>query len=264
MSHIAIDRRNGVCTITVARESRMNAIDAAMTRDLTAAFEALAHDPETRVVVIAGHGRNFSAGGDMGDIAAMLAGDGTLRRSTMQEAVATLSKPLALALQRVPQPVIAAVRGHAIGVALQIVLLADLVLASDTARFSLPQLTLGHTPDHSESWALPRRVGMARALQLSLLAQRIDAQTAERYGLANEVLADEALDARVAAVAAQIAAKPPVAAQGAKALFAAAHATLAQALDAEIAMIGRVAAQDDFVEAITAFVEKRPPQFSGR
>ncbi|MFX8864358.1 enoyl-CoA hydratase-related protein, partial [Acinetobacter baumannii] len=76
-------------------------------------------------MVIAGKGRNFSAGGDMDDIAAMLTGDGETRRATMQEAVATLSKPLALALQRVPQPVIAAVRGHAIGVALQIVLLAD-------------------------------------------------------------------------------------------------------------------------------------------
>lgn len=243
----------------------MNAIDEAMTRRLTATFEALAADADTRAVLIVGAGRDFSAGGDMGDIAAMMAGDPEVRRRTMQAAVTTLSRPLSLALQRVPQPVVAAVRGHAIGVALQIVLMADIVIASETARFSLPQLTLGHTPDHGESWALPRKVGMSRALQMALLAQRIDAATAERYGLANEVVADDALDARATAIAGRIAASPPVAAQGAKALLNAGWgATLEQAMDAEIAMMGSVAAQADFVEAITAFMEKRPPIFSGR
>jgi 2-(1,2-epoxy-1,2-dihydrophenyl)acetyl-CoA isomerase len=261
---IKVTRQAGVMHITFARETRMNAIDAAMTRRLTTMFEALPGDKQIRAVLITGRGRNFSAGGDMGDIAAMTGGDARTRAATMQHAVTTLSKPLTLALARVPQPVIAAVRGHAIGVALQIVLMADLVVASDTARFSLPQLTLGHTPDHGESWALPRKVGLGRALQMALLAQRIDAETAEHYGLVNIRVADADLDTRALALAETIAAAPPVAAQGAKALFNGAQGlALDQAMDAEIAMMGQVAAQDDFVEAITAFAEKRPPVFGG-
>lgn len=265
MDRIITDRRDGICTITINRPDRMNAIDEGMTHSLIAAFEALADDAETRVVVIGGTGRNFSTGGDIGSIADLLTGDREDRRATFERAVRTLSKPLSLALQRIPQPIVAAVRGHAIGVALQIVLMADLVVASETARFSLPQLNLAHTPDHGETWALPRRVGIARALQLSLLAERIDAGTAERYGLANWVVADMELDARASEIAARIAASPPAAARGAKALFhSAAGLDLAEAMEAEIAMLGQVVMQQDFEEAITAFTQKRPPVFTGR
>lgn len=265
MNEIGIDRRDGVCAITINRPDKLNAIDEAMTRALARAFEDLADDPETRVVTIAGTGKHFSAGGDIGDIAAWLSPDPAARRDTFTGAVTNLSKPLSLALQRVPQPIVASVRGHAIGVALQIVIMADIVVASETARFTLPQLDLAHTPDHGETWALPRKVGMARALQMALMAERIDAATAERFNLVNYLVADGDLESRTAAIAARIAASPPAAARGAKALFLAAERqTLSEALDGEIAMLGQVAMQEDFVEAITAFTQKRPPIFRGR
>ncbi|WP_176593574.1 enoyl-CoA hydratase/isomerase family protein [Sphingobium sp. EM0848] len=264
MDRISIEHGEGICTIMIDRPDRMNAIDDAMTRRLTEIFEALAEDGATRVVVIAGKGKHFSAGGDIGNIADWLSPDPQVRYDRFTQAVSSLSKPLALAMQRVPQPVIASVRGHAIGVALQIVLLADLVVASDSAKFSLPQLDLAHTPDHGESWALTRKIGLARAMQMSLMAERIDAATAERYNLVNWVVADEALEPRTEEVARRIASRPAAAAQGAKALFQSGQQrTLAEALDAEIAMLGKVAMQEDFVEAITAFTEKRPPVFGG-
>ncbi|WP_157219235.1 enoyl-CoA hydratase/isomerase family protein [Flavisphingomonas formosensis] len=265
MERINIDRQDGICTITLNRPERLNAIDEAMTRTLTQSFEALHEDSEIRVVVIAGAGKHFSSGGDIGNIADWLSADAEARRESFSHSVRSLSKPLSLALEQVPQPVIASVRGHAIGVALQIVILADLVVASDTARFTLPQLDLAHTPDHGETWALPRKIGLSRALQMSLMAERIDAATAERYNLVNWLVPDAELDARTIAVARRIAASPPVAARGAKALFLGAGSlTLAEAMEAEAAMLGRAASQEDFVEAITAFTEKRAPQFSGR
>ncbi len=265
MERISVRRADGICTIRFDRPDRMNAIDEAMTRTLIATFEALPGDTDTRVVVVAGAGKHFSTGGDIGNIADLLSPDPQQRHDRFTDAVRTLSKPLVLAMQRVPQPIIASVRGHAIGVALQIVILADLVVASQSAQFSLPQLDLAHTPDHGESWGLPRKIGLSRAMQMSLMAERIDAVTAERYHLVNWVVPDETLETRTDEVARRIARSPVAAAQGAKALFQGAPGqTLAEAMDSEIAMLGKVAMQADFVEAITAFTQKRPPKFEGR
>lgn len=264
MDNIVIERTDGICTIRFNRPERMNAIDDGMTRTLIALFKALETDRDTRVVVISGTGEHFSAGGDIGNIADWLSPDPQVRHDRFTEAVSSLSKPLVLAMQRVPQPIIASVRGHAIGVALQIVILSDLVVASNTAKFSLPQLDLAHTPDHGESWSLSRKIGLSRALQMSLMAERIDAATAERYHLVNWLVADHELDARTDAVARRIAVSPTAAAQGAKALFwGAQRQTLAEAMDSEITKLGQVAMQEDFVEAITAFTQKRVPVFRG-
>ena len=264
MSHIKVNRANGICEIRIDRADRMNAIDDEMTVAITRAFESLAGDRETRVVLLSAAGANYSAGGDLQNLAEWLSPDPQVRSDKFRSAVSGLSKPLSLALQRTPQPIVAAVRGHAIGVALQMIIMADIVVASETARFSMPQLNLAHTPDHGESWALPRKIGLARALQMSLLAERLDAATAERYGLVNIMVPDDELDARAHAVVQQIAGSPPVAAREAKALLWGSESiSLEQALDREVDSIGKAVRKDDFVEAITAFVEKRKPVFTG-
>lgn len=256
---------DGCVSIVFARPERMNAINEAMVSGMTEVFEQLANDRDCRVIVISGEGKNFSSGGDMGDISAMITPDAQKRAESVASAVESLSRPLALAFEKLPQPVIASVRGHAIGVALQLVLMADLVVASETAKFSLPQLQLGHTPDHGESWALSRKVGLSRALQMCLLAERIDAATAERYGLANKVMPDNELEDATRQACARILSLPPFATASAKALIRqGTDRTLAEALDAEIATMRKVAAQDDFAEAITAYTEKRAPVFRGR
>ncbi len=264
MDRIRITKNKGVCAITFHRPDQLNAIDDDMTRELTRIFEDLATDTDTRVVTIAGAGKHFSAGGDLSNISSWLSPDPDTRGETFSNAVRTLSKPFALALQNVPQPVVVAVRGHAIGIALQIVLLADLVVASETAKFTLPQVSLAHVPDHGETWSLARKVGMSRAMQMTLMSECIDAVTAERFNLVNWVTPDNDLDERLASIAASLAACPPVALRSTKSLMvAAADQSLSQALDGEIEMLGKVARQDDFVEAITAFTEKRKPVFKG-
>lgn len=263
---VRIDRdERGVTTITFDRPDKMNAIDGAMMTRMRDAFKRLPGDAACRVVVIRGEGANFSAGGDMAEIDSMAVADGDARAAAVAAAIEKWSQPLALALADVPQPVVASVRGHAIGVALQLVLMADLVVASRTARFSMPQLQLGHTPDHGESWALSRKVGLSRALQMCLLAERIDGKTAERYGLANWVVPDDQLEARTEATVKRLLSLAPLASRSAKALLRQGMTrTLAQALDAEVATMRTVAAQDDFAEAIDAYVHRRKPAFTGR
>lgn len=263
---VRLDRdASGIATVVFARPDKMNAMNEAMIASMTEMFTDIAADRSIRAVVLRGEGSHFSAGGDMGDISASAAATPAERSINITHSVDTYSRPLALALEKVPQPVIASVRGHAIGVALQLVIMADLVVASETAKFSLPQLRLGHTPDHGESWALSRKVGLSRALQMCLMAERIDAATAQRYGLANWVVDDAELDARTAQIAAKLAAGPPVATAAAKALIQqGTRRTLDEALSAEVEAMRTVAAQDDFAEAIAAFAEKREPVFSGR
>lgn len=264
MDHIKVTRANGICEIRIDRADRMNAIDDKMTGAITRALESLVDDSETRVVLLSAAGANYSAGGDLQNLAEWLSPDAEVRSDKFRSAVSDLSKPLSLALQRTPQPIVAAVRGHAIGVALQMIIMADLVIASETALFSMPQLNLAHTPDHGESWALPRKIGLARALQMSLLAERLDAATAARYGLVNIMVTDGELDNRVNAIIQQIASSPPVAAREAKALLWGSESlTLEQALDREVDSIGKAVRKQDFVEAITAFMEKRKPVFTG-
>ncbi|QQN75290.1 enoyl-CoA hydratase/isomerase family protein [Croceicoccus sp. YJ47] len=242
----------------------MNAINEAMVGQMTRVFTELATRNDCRVVLIRGEGANFSAGGDMGDIATMASADRDERAAAVSEAVENLSRPMSLACADLPQPVVASVRGHAIGVALQLVLMADLVIASQTAKFSLPQLRLGHTPDHGESWALPRKIGLSRALQMCLLAERINAATAEAYGLANWVVADDTLEEQTEETIGRLLSLPPLATKNAKRLMRdGLHRSLPEAMDAEIASIREVAAQHDFLEAVRAYSEKRAPVFKG-
>jgi 2-(1,2-epoxy-1,2-dihydrophenyl)acetyl-CoA isomerase len=265
MPMIDFTHANGIATIRLNRPERKNAINDEMVLALTDAFRAFAAETETRVVLLTATGPDYSAGGDLGNLAEWLSPDPDKRSTIFRSSVLNLSKPLALAIQRVPQPIVAAVRGHAIGVALQMVIMADLVVASDSARFSLPQLNLAHNPDHGESWALPRKIGMARAMQITLLAERIDAATAEKYNLVNWVVADTELDSRALEIAGRIAASPPIAARATKALMQGSdRLTLEQAINREADALGLSVRTDDFVEAITAFQEKRKPVFTGR
>jgi 2-(1,2-epoxy-1,2-dihydrophenyl)acetyl-CoA isomerase len=112
--------------------------------------------------------------------------------------VRELSMPLFLALHAVQQPVVCSVRGYAVGAGMQFALLSDLVVAAHSARFVLPQIRLGHSVDHGESWALPRRVGVGRAMQLMALGETVSGPDAERFGLANWGVPDEQLEEKTA------------------------------------------------------------------
>lgn len=262
---VLFEKADGVLKLTLNRPERKNAINDSMVATLSDAFEDLVHDPDVRVVVITGSGKDFSAGGDIKDIASVLVQSPAERSAHFRKVVRNDSMRLFFAMHRLPQPVLLSVRGHAIGAAMQMTAVADLVVASETARFSIPQVNLAHTVDHGESWYLPRKIGYARAMQMCLLAERLDAATAERYGLVNWVVPDAALDARTDEIARRIAASPPVAARGMKTLLRYSPTnSFEDQFEQETLMIGAAVATDDFVEAITAFVEKRTPVFTGR
>ena len=169
------------------------------------------------------------------------------------------------ALHRIPQPTIAKVRGIAAGAGLNMALMCDLTVASDNARFSEIFARRGLTIDFGGSWALPRRVGLHRAKELTLLADIIDATEADRIGLVNRVVSDDTLDKYVTEMATRLAAGPPIAlAQAKRLLNNAIGSTLEQALDEEGAAQTINFSTKDTAEAVKAFLDKRTPTFEGR
>jgi 2-(1,2-epoxy-1,2-dihydrophenyl)acetyl-CoA isomerase len=175
-----------------------------------------------------------------------------------------LAWPIFRGLHELPQPILASVRGHVIGVGVQLVLAADLSIASGTARFLLPMARLGHSVDHGESFYLPRKLAWSRAMQLLFLAESWDAAEAERHGLVNWVVPDERLEEKTEEIVQRIASGAPVAIRQMKSLLRQSlERTLDEQLSAEVESLQICAATADFGEAINAFLEKRRPDFSG-
>lgn len=262
---ILIDKKDGVATVTINRPPVKNALTAAMARALTTFFQSLPSDAATRVVVLTGGGTDFCSGADLKELSVSLDPSAQTRSLAVSRQVRELSWPLFLALHDIPQPVIASVRGHAVGAGAQLCLSADLVVASETARISIPQVRLGHSVDHGESWYLPRKVGLGRALQLVLLGDSIGAQEAEKYGIINWLVSDALLEQRTSEIATKLANNPPVALTQTKRLLSNSFGrSLGEQFEAEARAIGVCAASADFVEAISAATAKRKPVFTGR
>ncbi len=253
---LLVDRTDGIVTVTFNRPEKKNAANGVMWDELLATFREIAASTADRVVVLTGAGGAFCSGAD---VSGMGGGDGHALGAMRHIA------DVALALYRLPQPTIAKVRGIAAGAGMNIALLCDLTVASDTARFSEIFARRGLTIDFGGSWVLPRRVGMHRAKELTLLTDIIDAGEAERIGLVNRVVPDGELDKFVDDWAGRLAAGPPIAlAQSKRLLNNAIGITLEQALDEEGAAQAINFGTRDTAEAVTAFMEKREPTFQGR
>jgi 2-(1,2-epoxy-1,2-dihydrophenyl)acetyl-CoA isomerase len=262
---LQIDRSGGIATVTMNRPAVKNAMTTGMCTALTDFLRSLPADTGTRVVVLRGSGSDFCSGGDLSEIGAALPTTAQERGAAMAAEVRRLSIPLALALHAVPQPVVASVRGYAVGVAAQLVVAADLVIASDTARLVMPQARLAHSVDHGESWTLPRKVGLGRAAQILLLGDAVSAADAERFGLFNWLVSDSALEQRTAEIAGRLATGAAVAIREIKQLLRhSADRSYYDQLEAEVEALRRCTATDDFVEAMQAFAAKRKPVFTGR
>jgi enoyl-CoA hydratase/carnithine racemase len=252
---LVVDRADGVVTITLNRPAKKNAIDGVMFDELLTAFREIGGDAQNRVVVLTGAGGAFCSGLDLSAM-----GDREIHGLYAMRHVGDV----ATALHRMPQPTIAKVRGTAVGAGMNMAFLCDLVVASDNARFSEIFARRGLTIDFGGSWVLPGRIGMHRAKELTLLADTIDADEAERIGLVNRVVLDTELDKFVDDWATRLAAGPPIAlSQSKRLLNNAVNLTLEQAIDEEGAAQTINMATDDTVEAVTAFREKRDPSFKG-
>ncbi|MEO8724296.1 MAG: enoyl-CoA hydratase/isomerase family protein, partial [Sphingobium sp.] len=195
-NELHLENSDGLATITIDRPARMNAFTPEMIIEMAAIARALADDARCRVVAIRHVGKNLCTGGDIGDIADASVQPAATRKAAFYDGLATRAHPLMRAFRDLPQPIVIGARGHAIGLGAQFLLLADLVVASETLKISLPQVQLGHVLDHGESYLLPRQIGPRKAMELALLGDRMNAIDAERFGLINFLVPDADLDAR--------------------------------------------------------------------
>jgi 2-(1,2-epoxy-1,2-dihydrophenyl)acetyl-CoA isomerase len=258
---LLVEREDGITTVTLHRPEKKNAINGRMWRELVDVFDDVADDREARVLVITGAGDGFCSGADLSDddnSGDFQSGVGGGVRSMR------LVGRAALRLHELPLPTIAAVNGVAAGAGLNLALGCDLVIASDRARFSEIFSKRGLSVDFGGSWLLPRLVGMHRAKELVFLADIIDAAEADRIGLVNRVVPHADLDATVREIAGRLAALPPVQLSISKRLLnQSLSVSMADALEFEdVAQVLNFQSADT-AEALAAFMEKRPPRFTG-
>jgi 2-(1,2-epoxy-1,2-dihydrophenyl)acetyl-CoA isomerase len=262
---LLFEKRDGVAWITFNRPKVKNAISGDMTDRMVELFTSFNTDDEVKVVVLRGAGDNLSAGGDLNSGADILKASPQQRAALTRAQVAANSAPIARAIHALTKPLIVSARGHAIGIAFMFVAAADLVIASDTAKFAFPYIKLGHSMDHGESFFVLRKLGMARTMQMMLTGETVGAADAERYGMINWVTPDADLDDRTAEIANRLATGAAYAIQRTKALLRDAPGNdLETQLAAESESVGACSASEDFQEAITAFFEKRKPVYKGR
>ena len=271
METLQVFRENSVVTVTINQPAKKNAINAQMWDGLAEIFREIASRADDRVVVVTGAGDDFCSGADLsGRGGSSAASSGAASSGAAQNQVHHLAamrrvNDACIALQRLPQPTIAKVRGVAVGAGCNLALGCDLVVASQTARFSEIFARRGLSLDFGGSWLLPRRIGMHRAKELALLAEIVGASDALEMGLINRVLPEGEVDAFVENWARKLAAGPPIAlAQTKRLLNNSLNVTLEEALDDEAAAQTINFATSDTAEAMRAFIEKREPKFTGR
>jgi 2-(1,2-epoxy-1,2-dihydrophenyl)acetyl-CoA isomerase len=254
------ERQDGVATLTLNRPERLNALDAALGNALLAALDGAGQDASVRAVVLTGAGRGFCAGGDL----EMLRG--ACERNAVQEVEGLLAtgKKMVLRIAGMPKPVVAAVNGPAAGAGCNLALACDLRIASDAATFTESFARVGLFPDFGGTFFLPRLVGTARAAELLYTGETVTAEDAAATGLVSRVVAPERLAPEAAAMAQRLAAAAPLAVRGIKrSLFASHREALEKALDEEIRWQMVCFRSRDFREGLTAYAEKRQPQFLG-
>jgi 2-(1,2-epoxy-1,2-dihydrophenyl)acetyl-CoA isomerase len=248
----------GVATITLNRPDVLNAIDDSMLTLLRAALADAKADESVRALILTGAGRGFCAGADVG----RMAGGGS---ADVAQSLRERYHPIVLAMRQYPKPIVTAVNGTAAGAGMSLALAGDIVLAAESATFLQAFSKIGLVPDCGSSWLLPRMAGDVRARALMLLAERIGAEEALRYGLVWKVHPDDRLMAEARRTAGYLASMPTRAyALIKQALVASQSNGLADQLETEALLQGQAFRTDDHREGVAAFLEKRPPQFRGR
>ena len=255
MSEVLTARADAVLTITLNRPDVFNAFNRALHAQLRSALETAA-DPAVRAVVITGAGRGFCAGQDLREFAAL---EGSLR-----DALEETYHPNIRLIRGLAKPVIAAVNGPAAGAGLSLASACDVRVASTAAAFVPGFVGIGLVPDSGGTWFLHRLLGFARAFEWMSSNRKLGAEEALAWGLVSDVIPAEGFDARVAELAAGWAALPTLAVAMTKQLFEFAHtASLEEQLALEAEVQQAAVGSADFAEGVSAFLEKRPPSFTG-
>jgi len=261
------ERDGGVLTLRLARPAVLNATTCAMLVQLREAFEAAAADASVRCVVLTGAGRAFCVGQDLNDpLVNPTEADGSAAApKDMGHVVAQYYVPLARTVRAMPVPVIAAVNGVAAGAGANLALGCDLVVAAEGASFIQAFAKIGLIPDCGGSWLLPRLVGRAKALELTLLGDKLPAREAERLGLIHRCVPDAELSDVVRQLAQRLAAGSVRAmAETRKLMDAVSLLDYDAALAAEATAQSQAGFRPDYTEGVMAFLNKRLPRFEDR
>ncbi len=254
---VDIDAESGVATLTLNRPDALNALTVPMKRDLLAAFRRVERERGVRAVILTGAGRAFCAGQDL--------------RERLQPDAAPLGvevreryNPIIRAMRALPKPIVGAINGVAAGAGASLAMACDLRIASETASFALAFGRVGLVPDSGATWFLPRLVGSSRAAEIALLGDSVSAADALRLGLVGRVVPGDQLAAEATVLATRLAAGAPRAlALTKRALNAAWAHDLDAALDYEAHLQDLAGRTKDHAEGLSAFMEKRPPHFTG-
>jgi len=257
-TNLTLERQDGVATLTLDRPGALNALDPTTLRALRAALRELDGDPGVRALIVTGAGeRAFSAGADISAMAAMMPEEGV--------AFSRLGHETMAAVEMLGVPVIGALNGVALGGGLELALACDLLVAGERVRLGQPEINLGLIPGFGGTQRLVRRVGLGRARELIYLGKPISAEEALRIGLVDRVVPVDRVRAEAAALAAELAGKPPVALRLAKRATAIApDVDGATGCRYEVEAFGVAFATEDRVEGLGAFRGKRVPSWKGR
>lgn len=258
-----VELSDGVLRVTIDSPRTRNALDDSTLAAFVQTVETAQSDEAVRAVLIAGAGEHFCSGFDI--VTRNAGGAERPRVGAIQRRLPAQAHRLIPLLCRLQVPVVARVRGYAVGIGMQLLLASDFVVVGDTATLWEPFGKRGMTPDGGASWLLSRAVGLARARRLLLLGQRLTGAEAVEWGIAHECVVDGELDAAAARLATELAAGPTVALGLTKWLI---NSGLERGLDEHLAQEAFAmelgSRSPDFREGLGAFVEKREPRFTGR
>lgn len=259
--NIKLEVQDGIARLTLNRPEKLNSFTGDMHVELRVALDSIQEDPKIRVLVLTGAGRAFSAGQDLAD------GDMQMVDGKMPDignVVEKNYKQLVLRLQNLRVPTVAAVNGIAAGAGASVALACDLVVATKSASFLQAFSKIGLIPDTGGTWFLPQRVGMARAMGLALLAEKLPATKAAEWGLIWECVEDADFADRIDTLAKQLSIAPTKAlVRTRQAMHAAPSHTLEQQLSFEGSLMRELGWSPDYAEGVKAFIEKRAPNFTG-
>lgn len=258
LTHIRVEWDGDLAVVTIDRQEKLNALNAEVVREIGEVFTSLRDDDAVRGVILTGAGQKaFVAGADIGELATM--------DSVTGVRVSRDGQDVFRQIERFPKPVLAAVGGFALGGGCELALACHMRLASERARFGLPEVGLGIIPGYGGTIRLARLIGLGRAIELTLTGDMIDADRALAIGLVSGIAAPDDLLTEAKALIRKVTKNGPVAVRMAlESIYRGLDTATAEALDFESSLFGLLASTEDMREGMEAFLEKRKPDFKGR